>query len=160
MLISGQKVTPIDLIKHFEGFSETVYVCPANLPTIGYGHLLTKQELENGTFTEGITKLEAERLLRKDVCFAERAVLRLIKVPLSDGQFDALVSFTFNLGSGSLQRSTLRRKLNRAEYDSIPNELMRWVNAGGRRLKGLVRRRAAEAELFLSQLAFLCSVGA
>lgn len=106
--------------------------------------------MENGTFTEGITKLEAERLLRKDVCFAERAVLRLIKVPLSDGQFDALVSFTFNLGSGSLQRSTLRRKLNRAEYDSIPNELMRWVNAGGRRLKGLVRRRAAEAELFLS----------
>lgn len=142
----------IDLIKYFEGFSKTVYVCPANLPTIGYGHLLTKQELADGTFQNGITKLEGERLLRKDVGFAERAVLRLVRVPLSDGQFDALVSFTFNLGSGSLQRSALRRKLNRGEYYAIPNELMRWVNAGGRRLNGLVKRREAEANLFMQSI--------
>lgn len=140
----------IDLIKYFEGFEEEVYLDAVGLPTIGYGHLLTKQELAEGTFTNGISKIEAEYLLSKDVHFAERAVLRLIRVPLSNGQFDALVSFTFNLGSGSLQRSTLRRKLNREEYYAIPNELMRWVNAGGRRLKGLVRRRQAESDLFLS----------
>lgn len=140
----------LNLIKQFEGFEGEVYLDAAGLPTIGYGHLLTKQELADGTFENGISKLEAEDLLRKDVRFAEKAVLRLIKVPLSDGQFDALVSFTFNLGSGSLQRSTLRRKLNRGEYDAIPNELMRWVNAGGRRLRGLVRRRQAETIMFCS----------
>jgi lysozyme len=139
----------LNLIKQFEGFEGEVYLDAVGLPTIGYGHLLTKQELADGTFENGISRLEAEHLLRKDVRFAERAVLRLIRVPLLDGQFDALVSFTFNLGSGSLQRSTLRRKLNRYEYDAIPNELMRWVNAGGRKLKGLVRRRRAEAILFL-----------
>ena len=81
---------------------------------------------------------------------AERAVLRLITVPLSDGQFDALVSFTFNLGSGALQRSTLRRKVNRQEYEDAALEFGKWVWAGGRRLKGLINRRKAEAALFLS----------
>ena len=79
---------------------------------------------------------------------AERAVLRLIKVPLTDGQFDALVSFTFNLGSGALQRSTLRRKVNREEHEEVPAEFLRWVWAGGRKLRGLVRRRAAESVLY------------
>ena len=76
---------------------------------------------------------------------AERAVLRLIRVRLADDQFDALVSFTFNLGAGALQRSTLRRKVNREEHGEVPPEFMRWVWAGGRKLKGLIRRRAAEA---------------
>ena len=79
---------------------------------------------------------------------AERAVLRLIKVPLTDGQFDALVSFTFNLSSGALQRSTLRRKVNREEHEEVPAEFMRWVWVGGRKLRGLVRRR--ETVLFMS----------
>jgi lysozyme len=70
-------------------------------------------------------------------------------VPLTDGQFDALVSFTFNLGSGALQRSTLRRKVNREEHDEVPEQFMRWVWAGGRKLRGLMRRR--EKELLLYQ---------
>lgn len=130
----------IDLIKRFEGFSSTVYICPAGYPTIGYGHLVRSGE----SFTE-ITETEAEELLRKDVESAERAVLRLANVPLTDGQFDALVSFTFNLGSGAFQRSTLRRKVNRQAHVEVPAQLMRWVWAGGRKLNGLVSRRSTEA---------------
>ena len=80
---------------------------------------------------------------------AERSVLRLISVSLTNGQFDALVSFTFNLGSGALQRSTLRRKVNREEHADVPTEFMKWVWAGGRKLKGLVKRRQAETLLYL-----------
>ena len=78
-------------------------------------------------------------------------MLRLIQVPLEDGQFDAICSFTFNLGAGALQRSTLRRKANREEHGAVPREFRRWVWAGGRKLKGLIRRREAEAELYASQ---------
>ncbi len=134
----------LDLIKHFEGFSPTVYTCPAGYATIGYGHLITKHE----SF-KTIKEDDAQELLRIDAEAAERAVLRYIDVPLTDGQFDALVSFTFNLGSGALQRSTLRRKLNRQEYASVAGEFGRWVWAGGHRLKGLVRRRRAERAVFL-----------
>ena len=112
----------IDLIKRFEGFSSTVYICPAGYPTIGYGHLVRLGE----SYTE-ISETEAEELLRKDVESAERAVIRLVNVPLTDGQFDALVSFTFNLGSGAFQRSTLRRKVNRQAHTEVPAQLMRWV---------------------------------
>ena len=97
-----------------------------------------------------ISESAAEALLAKDVWTAESGVLRLISVPLTDGQFDALVSFTFNLGSGALQRSTLRRKVNREEHHEVPEQLMRWVWAGGRKLKGLVRRREVEAVLYQS----------
>ena len=134
----------LDLIKHFEGFSPTVYTCPAGYATIGYGHLITKHE----SF-KTIKEDDAQELLRIDAEAAERAVLRYIDVPLTDGQFDALVSFTFNLGSGALQRSTLRRKLNRQEYASVAGEFGRWVWAGGHRLKGVVRRRRAERAVFL-----------
>ncbi|KZZ74690.1 muraminidase [Oleiphilus sp. HI0132] len=130
----------IDLIKRFEGFSSSVYICPAGYPTIGYGHLVRSGE----SFTE-ITETDAEELLRKDVESAERAVLRLVNVPLTDGQFDALVSFAFNLGSGAFQRSTLRRKVNRQAHAEVPAQLMRWVWAGGRKLNGLVNRRRSEA---------------
>ena len=75
-------------------------------------------------------------------------MLRPIRVPLEDGRFDALSSFAFNLGAGALQRSTLRRKVNRAEHDAVPAELRRWVWAGGRKLKGLMLRREAEAEFY------------
>lgn len=135
----------LNLIKRFEGFSPSVYICPAGYPTIGYGHLVRDGE----QFTS-ISHEEAEALLRKDVAFAERAVLRLVNVPLTDGQFDALVSFTFNLGAGALQRSTLRRKVNRQLHTEVPGQLMRWVWAGGRRLKGLARRRGAEAMRYVA----------
>lgn len=130
----------LNLIKEFEGFEPTVYEDAAGYPTIGYGHLIRPGE----NYSCGISKAEAEALLREDVGVAERAVLRLINVPLSDGQFDALVSFTFNLGSGALQRSTLRRKVNREEHVHVPTEFLRWIWAGGKKLRGLVRRREAE----------------
>ena len=76
-------------------------------------------------------------------------MLRLIKIPLTDNQFAALVSFTFNLGGGALQRSTLRQKVNRKEHGEVPAEFMKWVRAGGRKLPGLIKRRAAEAALYV-----------
>lgn len=138
----------LNLIKRFEGFSHTIYTCPAGYPTIGYGHVVLAHEHDQ--FAAGVTQAEATELLRKDVRIAERAVLRLISVPLTDGQFDALVSFTFNLGAGALQRSTLRRKVNRGEHESLPAELLKWVWAAGKKLPGLVRRRQAEGVAYAS----------
>ena len=122
----------IALIKRFEGFSRTVYFCPAGYPTIGYGQVVKSQE----DFSPGIDEAQAEEVLRQDAVIAERAVLRLISVPLTDGQFDALVSFTYNLGGGALQRSTLRRKINREEHAEVPEQFMRWVLACRRKLTG------------------------
>ena len=112
----------LSLIKQFEGFSHTPYVCPAGYLTIGYGHLVRQDE----TF-DHVTEHEADVLLRSDVASAEKAVLRLINVPLSNSQYDALVSFTYNLGAGALQSSTLRRKVNREKHFSVPSEFNRWV---------------------------------
>ena len=101
------------------------------------------------SYTE-ISETAAEELLRKDVESAERAVLRFVNVPLTDGQFDALVSFTFNLGSGAFQRSTLRRKVNCQAHAEVPEQLMRWVWAGGWKLNGLVRRRNTESMRYVA----------
>jgi len=136
----------LNLIKHFEGFEPEIYLDAAGLPTIGYGHLIRKGE--HKMFENGISEAAGEALLIKDVLLAEQAVCRLINVSLTNGQFDALVSFTFNLGSGALQRSTLRRKVNREEHEEVPEQLLRWVWAGGRKLRGLIRRRKREALLY------------
>lgn len=136
----------MNLIKQFEGFSSRIYLDAAALPTIGYGHLLRAGEAE--MFKNGISEVAGEALLIKDALAAEQSVLRLVKVPLTDGQFDALVSFTFNLGGGALQRSTLRRKVNRQEHTDVPPEFLKWVWAGGKELKGLIRRRTAESLLY------------
>lgn len=135
----------LDLIKQFEGFSPQIYICPANYPTIGYGHVVQQNE----EFSQGISVAQAEVLLQQDVQLAEQAVWRLIRSPLTNNQFDALVSFTYNLGAGALQRSTLRRKINRSEHNMVPHELSRWVWAGGRKLPGLIKRRNAEAVLYM-----------
>jgi lysozyme len=137
----------IDLIKHFEGFRSTVYRCAAGIPTLGFGstHGITMD-------SPPITEEEGIELLMLDIAKFERAVERLITAPLNQNQFDALVSFSFNLGSGSLQNSTLRRRVNRSEYERAAEEFPRWVFAGGRKLKGLVRRRYAERELFLTPI--------
>lgn len=132
----------IDLIKKFEGCVLNVYKDAVGLPTIGIGHLLT-----NGEVYTSITMEEAEALLQKDLRLAIRGVLKYIKVPLNDNQFGALVSFCFNLGNGCLQRSTMRMRLNRGDYD-VFNEFLKYKMAGGRVLKGLLRRRIAEANLF------------
>ena len=134
------------LIKLFEGFAPEIYICSGGWPTIGYGHVV--RDGEQDRYADGIDEATAEELLRRDVETAERAVLRLVHVPLEDGRFDALGSFAFNLGSGALQRSTLRRKVNREEHDAVPAEFRRWVWAGGRKPKGLIRRREAEVGLY------------
>lgn len=145
-----RQITPqgLSLIKRFEGFEPHIYHDAAGLPTIGYGHLIRPEEA--GRWANGISEAQAARLLLRDVDIAERAVRRLIEAPLSHGQFDALVSFTFNLGGGALQRSTLRRKVNREAHDEVPEEFRRWVWAGGRRLRGLIRRREAEIVRYLA----------
>lgn len=133
------------LIRRFEGFSATPYRCPANYWTIGYGHVLSPHMKP---WMAVITPAEAERLLEGDARLAASAVKRLIEVPLTQTQFDALASFTFNLGAGALQRSRLRRVVNRGDHAQVPAELMRWVWGGGQRLPGLVARRSAEAALY------------
>jgi lysozyme len=135
-----------DIIRRFEGFSPVVYCCPAGVNTIGYGHALRSDEV----FTNPITEEDAYMLLRKDVVYAATAVQRFIPIPLTQSRYDALVSFTFNVGAGALQRSTLRQVLLREEYHAAPPEFRRWVYAGGKKLAGLMRRREAEIAVFQS----------
>jgi len=137
----------VELIKHFESFSSVIYICPAGYRTIGYGHVVKESEIDR--FKKPISEYEALKILEADILSSCRSVLRLINVPLTDGQFDALVSFTFNLGGGALQRSTLRRKINRYEHEEAADEFLKWVWANGKKLGGLIRRRAAERSLYL-----------
>lgn len=119
---------------------------PIGLWTAGWGHLLTKDV--TAPRPPAITLEEAEEFLEQDINKAARSVLRLVKRPLTDGEYAALIDFVFNLGPGSLQMSTLLRRVNEGDtymdYD-IPYQFMRWVYAGGKKLPGLVKRRAAEA---------------
>jgi lysozyme len=131
------------LIKAFESFSAVPYRCPAGVLTIGYGH--TGPNVAEG---RSVTIQQAEELLVHDLQNSERAVLRLISRTLSDNQFAALVSFAFNAGSGSLQRSTLRMECNRYDDKAVPAQLLKWVYVGTRVMTGLKRRRRAEAELY------------
>jgi lysozyme len=103
---------------------------------------------EPAEFRKGITRQRALELLEQDARVATDGVRRLIRVPLKQHQLDALISFTFNCGKGSLQTSTLRKRLNAGEYDAVPIELRRWVFSVGKKLPGLVRRRQAEGALF------------
>jgi len=136
----------LEFIKSFESFSPTTYICPAGYLTIGYGHVLLQ-----GEYYQGISMDTAEDLLRRDLMRAERAVIRNICQPLEQNQFDALVSFTYNLGCGALQRSTLRQKVNYgASPAEVRYEFMKWVYAGGQKLAGLVRRRRAEGDMFVA----------
>ncbi len=134
----------VDFIKGWEKYRGYVYPDASGVPTIYYGHVVLPGESFNGTALEGVI------VLRRDLLIAESAVARLIKVPLTPNMHAALVSFTFNLGGGALQRSALRSRLNRGEYAYAAEQFGRWVFDNGRRLKGLVRRRAAERVLFLS----------
>ncbi len=137
----------IALIKRFERLRLKPYYDAAGYPTVGYGHLLSRVKWADLSHWETITKKEALALLKGDVAWSRRSVVRLIEVPLSQGQFDALVSFTFNLGSVALRDSTLLRVLNQGKYHEVPDQLRRWVFAGGQHLRGLARRREAEIEL-------------
>lgn len=134
--------TGIDLIKEFEGFRSNAYLCPGNIWTIGYGHTATAKSGMT------ITKKHAEMLLIEDIKKFQTAVNQKVKVYLNQNQFDALVSFTFNVGEGAFSRSTLLKLLNNSQYRDAALQFNRWVYAGNRRLPGLARRRNREAELF------------
>ena len=134
----------VDFIKGWEKYKDHIYPDASGVPTIYYGHVVLPGESFNGTALEGVM------ILRKDLLIAESAVARLIKAPLTPNMHAALVSFTFNLGGGALQRSALRARLNRGEYEWAAAQFGRWIYDNGVRLKGLVRRRAAERVLFLS----------
>lgn len=135
----------LKLIKQWEGVELTAYKDVAGVWTIGYGS--TGPHVKPGLT---ISAEDAERLLIKDLDRFERAVDKLVKVQLNDNQFAALVSFAFNVGEGKkgFATSTLLKKLNAGNYDAVPGELAKWVNAGGKKVKGLVNRRAAEAGLW------------
>ena len=132
----------VDLVKFFEGFEGKAYLCPANVWTIGYGRTKNVQEGDR------ITKVQAERdLLEELEEFAEQ-VLNSVKVELTQNELDALTSWTYNLGVGNLNSSTLLKKLNTGDKDSVPSEMLRWNKAAGKVLAGLTRRREAEAKLW------------
>lgn len=138
----------IELLKRFEGYREQAYRCPAGVWTIGYGH--------TGGVYEGqvCTREQAERWLREDLKNAENAVNALEPSrPLRQNEFDALVSFVYNLGAGNFSGSTLRRKvLANPDNPSIRDEFGKWIYADGRIQPGLVTRREAEADLYFSDL--------
>ncbi|PWC13659.1 muraminidase [Brenneria roseae subsp. americana] len=135
----------IALIKSFEGCRLTQYRDAVEKWTIGYGHLILPCERFDHTLTEE----EAEELLRNDLKIIEGQILKLVDVDINQNQFDALVSFAFNLGPGNLKRSTLLLYLNQGKYTEAAEQFLRWNKAGGKELYGLTRRRAAERELFL-----------
>ncbi len=152
--MTGVPKTVIDLAKRFEGFERQVkrgtqitavpYVCPAGFLTIGYGHLCAQDH-------PPITRKEAEAYLAQDLVKALNATLRYCPVLAAEpeGRLAAIVDFTFNLGAGRLQTSTLRRRINQRDWPSAAQELRRWVYGGGTVLPGLVARREAELLLLL-----------
>ncbi|MFM2313731.1 MAG: hypothetical protein RLZZ04_3007 [Cyanobacteriota bacterium] len=135
----------IELIKRFEGCRTNAYRCSAGVWTIGYGHTQTAKP---GMM---ISHLDAEALLKKDLSRYEDAVTRLVKVPLTQGQYDALVSFAFNCGVEALRVSSLLRYLNKGQYNLAALQFPRWNRANGKILPGLASRREAEQKLFNGQ---------
>ena len=160
-----------DLMHRFEGCKNKPYLCPAHIWTIGYGHVLYQEQIKlpmvrvEGKDIPMIrkemplkpedsrvwSKEEIEKLFADDVASFERGVLRLVpSVAGRQGAFDALVSISFNFGLGNLQRSTIRMKANRGDWEGAAAAFMDWTKGGGKVLPGLVKRREAERALFLS----------
>lgn len=137
----------LKLIKQWEGFKEKAYKDGGGVWTIGYGHT-TAAGPPTVSYGLRVTEAQAAEILRRDIDSVEAAVERLVKVPLNDNQFAALVSFVYNVGEGAFAKSTLLKKLNTKDYNSVPKELMKWVNDNGNRIQGLVNRRASEAGLW------------
>ena len=151
----------IQQIKIDEGVRSKPYQCPALLWTVGVGHVIDPNHAKvpmadrkalpiPAGWDRVLSAEEIDDILRKDLARFEAGVLRLIKVPLTQGQFDALVSFSFNVGLGNLQNSTLRMKVNREDYEGAAEQFLVWTKAGGRVLPGLVKRRTHEKEMFES----------
>ena len=141
----------LKFIADHEGMILHLYNDPANHATIGVGHLVHHGPIcgsEPEEFKCGITKERAMEILRNDVIQAEQTVNKLVKVPLNQNQFDALVSFVFNIGETQFASSTLLTKLNNQDYKAVPSELNRWVHGNGKKLPGLINRRRDEGHLF------------
>ncbi len=138
------------LIRDFEGFAASAYRCPAGIWTIGYGHTSAAGPplVEPGM---KMSREEAERVLAADIATFAKGVRGELTRELAPQQFSAIVSFAYNAGLGAFRRSSLLRAVNEGRLDSVPQKLMLWVRAGGRVLPGLVRRRRAEADLFMSK---------
>jgi lysozyme len=151
----------IEQIKKDEGVRNKPYQCPALLWTVGVGHVIDPNHAKvpmadrkalpiPAGWDRVLSADEIDDILRTDLARFEAGVLRLIKVPLTQGQFDALVSFSFNVGLGNLQNSTLRMKVNRGEFEAAAEQFLVWTKAGGKVLPGLVKRRTHEKEMFES----------
>ena len=140
----------LNLIKHYEGFYSKPYKCPAGLFTVGYGHLIGDGTRLPDNWNRHFSIEEINDLLKRDLVRFERGVLRYIAVPINQYQFDALVSFSFNLGLGTLQRSQVRQKINRGDFKGAANTLLKYNKAGVIVLKGLTLRRQDEAKLLNS----------
>ena len=151
----------VEMIKHHEGVRFKPYQCPAKLWTIGVGHVLYPNQIkillpERGAYAlhpednRTFTKDEVDGILRADLDRFERGVERFCPVPLTQGMFDGLVSFSFNVGLGTLQRSTLRQKVLRGDKEGAAEELLKYCMAAGKVLRGLQNRRIDERALFLN----------
>ena len=132
----------VNLVKFFEGFEAKAYLCPANVWTIGYGRTRNVKE------GDIVNEIQAERDLLEELEEFANQVLNTVKVSLTQNELDALTSWTYNLGVGNLQSSTLLKKLNSGDKNSVPSEMLRWNKAAGKVLAGLTRRREAEAKLW------------
>ena len=137
----------LELLKKSEGFRPRVYADVAGFKTIGFGHRLSPAE----AFPEGINVAEGEVILARDIAVAEAAVEHLVKTPLTQGQFDALVDFVFNLGAGRLAASTLLVYLNSGRFTDAAWQLLAWDHAGSKEIAGLKARREAEFKLWNPQ---------
>ena len=161
-----------DLMHKYEGMRNRPYLCPAHIWTIGYGHVLYQEQIRlpvvrvpdkhtpmirkemplKAEDNRVWTKTEIDELFKADVASFERGVLRLVPGCVGhQGRFDALVSFAFNAGLGNLQRSTIRMKANRGDWEGAAEAFMAWTRGGGKVLPGLVKRRQAEMALFLGE---------
>ena len=151
----------LKMITHHEGLRQKPYLCAAKMWTIGVGHVLYPEQFKIPLAERGNMPLKPEDfrvwsmeeindILRKDLTSFERGVVKFCPVPLTQGMLDGLVSFSFNVGLGTLQRSTLRQKLNRGDKEGAADEFLKYTIAGGKVLKGLVNRRNDERAIFLS----------
>jgi lysozyme len=139
---SGKK-----LIKDFEGFRASAYICPAGVPTIGYGTTrINGRPVKAGL---KITTDEANQFLEEDLKVFEDVVNNSVSIEITQNQFDALVCFVYNVGSGNFKKSTLLKLVNSGDLSEAADQFLRWNKAGGKVLSGLTRRRKAERELFL-----------
>jgi GH24 family phage-related lysozyme (muramidase) len=140
----------MNLTKLSEGFREMMYLDAAKYCTIGYGHLIKKLPCdgEPEEFAKGINEKKGHRILTADMVQARYAVSNLITIELNDSQYAALADFSFNIGSGYFQRSTLLKQVNQRQFQALPTQFRRWVKAGGKVFKGLQTRREREIALF------------